>query len=121
MCDFTGGVAPEITKRRPVVVVGPRLPGRSRLYAVVPLSGARPRVARAYHVRLPSNPHPGEADARPVWAKCDLLQNVSIDRLDRFRLGAGRYTAARRLDAETLEAVRAGMLAALGLAEGRST
>jgi len=37
ICDFKGFIDPEMVKRRPVVVVSPRLRQRGKLCAVVPL------------------------------------------------------------------------------------
>jgi len=31
------------------------------------------------------------SDADAVWAKCDLLATVSVERLDRKKIGRGRY------------------------------
>ena len=44
VCDFRQGFrAPEMIKRRPVVVVSPRLRNRTDLCTVVPLSTIEPR------------------------------------------------------------------------------
>ncbi len=112
-CDFRGNVMPEIVKRRPVIVVTPRLPYRSGLCTVVPTSTTPPDHPQPYHVRLSKNYHPGEPDDLAVWAKCDLLTNVSLARLDRFRVGVRKYYAPQ-ISAEDLRAVRIGMLHALG-------
>jgi len=79
---------------------------------VVPTSTTEPKHLQPYHVRLSRNYHPNEPDDLPVWAKCDLITNVSLVRLDRFRLPRRRYEAPR-LTEEDLRAVRAGVLAAL--------
>ena len=113
ICDFRGNIEPEINKRRPVVVVTPRLPHRSHLCMVVPLSTAAPDYPQPFHVRLSANPHPNEPDDLPVWAKCDLITNVSLKRLDRFRVGQRRYYTPQISDDDLL-AVRKGVLGALG-------
>jgi uncharacterized protein YifN (PemK superfamily) len=48
VCDFRGFEAPEMQKRRPVVVVSPRLRHRDNLCTVVPLSTTAPRTARLF-------------------------------------------------------------------------
>lgn len=113
MCDFRGNVAPEIVKRRPVIVVTPRLPYRSGLCTVVPTSTAAPHHPQPYHVLLSRNYHPNELDDVPVWAKCDLVANVSMARLDRFKVGRRRFFTPKISDAD-LRAVRIGLLYALG-------
>jgi mRNA interferase MazF len=112
MCDFHGCIEPEINKRRPVIVVT-RVQFRSGLCMVVPTSTTEPKHLQPYHVRLSRNYHPNESDDLPVWAKCDLITNVSLARLDRFRLPGRRYETPRITD-DDLRAVRAGVVAALG-------
>ena len=46
MCQYEPGfVKPEMVKRRPVIVIAPRLRHRDKLCTVVPLSGERPNHA----------------------------------------------------------------------------
>jgi len=113
MCDFRGSVDPEINKRRPVIVVTPRLPYRDGLCMVVPTSATAPMYAQPFHVRLSRNYHPNEDASLPVWAKCDLITNASMKRLDRFKVAQRQFIAPRISD-EDLKAVRRGILAALG-------
>ena len=113
MCDFRGSIAPEINKRRPVVVVTPRLPHRNGLCMVVPISTTAPHLPQPYHVGLSRNYVPSEDASVSVWAKCDLITNVSLGRLDRFKVGPRRFEAPR-VTPEDLRRVRAGVLAALG-------
>lgn len=113
MCDFRGHIEPEIVKRRPVIVVTPRLPYRSHLCMVVPTSTTPPDHPQPYHVRLSRNYHPNETGDLPVWAKCDLVQSVSMRRLDRFKVGPRRYLSPK-ISAADLTAVRRGLLHALG-------
>jgi mRNA interferase MazF len=90
MCDFKGYREPEIIKTRPVAVISPNHLGRPGLVTIVPLSTTAPNPVCAYHYRLLGNPIPGDA-APEVWAKCDLVATVCLDRLDRVQLGRGRY------------------------------
>lgn len=113
MRDFRGAIEPEITKRRPVVVVTPRLAHRDRLAMIVPTSTTEPIFLQSYHVRLSKNPHPLEPDDLPVWAKCDLVCSVSFARLDRFKIDKRKYVAPT-VPPDDLHAIRLGILAALG-------
>jgi uncharacterized protein YifN (PemK superfamily) len=112
VCDFHGFIEPEIVKKRPVIVVSSRLPHRSGLATVVPISLTAPRYEVPYVVRLSRNYHPSETEDLPCWAKCDLLANVSLARLDRFKIGRRKYLAPKASD-EDLAAVRKGVLQAL--------
>ncbi|MBB6309359.1 type II toxin-antitoxin system PemK/MazF family toxin [Xanthobacter tagetidis] len=116
MCDFRGAVPPEINKRRPVVVITPRLANRDQLAMVVPTSTTEPRSMQPFHVRLLKNYHPNEPDDLPVWAKCDLVSSVSFARLDRFHVGHRRFEAPM-ISADDLASIRKGVLAALGLVD----
>jgi mRNA interferase MazF len=113
MCNFKGMLAPEITKRRPVIVVTPRLAFRDGLAMVVPTSTTPPRHLQPFQVRLSRNYHPGEPDDLPIWAKCDLICSVSFERLDRFHIDNRKYFAPT-ISEEDLAAVRQGILNGLG-------
>ncbi len=45
MCDFTDFREPEMTKVRPVIVISPKLPYRSEIVTIVPISLTAPRHA----------------------------------------------------------------------------
>jgi uncharacterized protein YifN (PemK superfamily) len=117
-CDFAGYIEPEIVKRRPVVVLAVHK-RNSKLVAVVPLSTTKPDPVEAHHHRLLQNPlsdkHAGE-----VWAKCDMVAVVSIERLELVRTGR-RLPDGRReyllpkIGLDQFEAIRKGVASALGL------
>ena len=121
LCDYgTNSVPPEMVKRRPIVVVTPRLRRRGELVGVIPLSTTPPHYVENYHCRLelvPSLPPP--FDSPVAWAKCDMFSVVSRARLDRFK--AGRHPAGSRkfvvgrVTAEQLKSIRAALLCGLGL------
>ncbi len=113
VCDFAGYVAPEMIKRRPVVVVSPAHLRRPNLLAVVPLSTTPPDPIAPYHYRLSGNPVPG-SDATEVWAKCDMLATVRLERLDRFRIERGRYEIGY-VSMEQVRAIRACVALSIGL------
>ena len=82
ICDFKGFVPPEMIKRRPVVVVSPRLRKREGLCTIVPLSTTPPKEVAAYHFKLhvaPTLPAPYNSDFH--WVKADMVYTVSFDRL----------------------------------------
>lgn len=114
ICDFSGFVAPEMVKPRPIVVVSPRLPYRSEIVTVVPISLTAPIHREPYVVRLSRNYQPLEAIDLPCWAKCDMLLNISRSRLDGFKVGRRKWETPH-MSGEDLKAVRAGVLHALGM------
>lgn len=104
VCDFRGYVEPEIVKMRPVVVVSPNHLRRPGLVTVIPLSTTPPLYVEAYHYLLHGNPVPG-SEAEAVWAKCDLIATVSIERLDRKKVSRGHY-AVGYVSMEQVRAMR---------------
>lgn len=112
MCDFHGYVAPEIIKVRPVVIVSPKHIVRHRLYTVIPLSTTAPDPIEKYHYRLMKDPIPNSNTE--VWAKCDMLCTVCVDRLDRFKVGRNAYKTSAVTEQE-LEAIQQCMKYALGI------
>lgn len=122
LCDYSlGGFRPpEMVKRRPAVVVSPRLPRRDGLCAVVPLSGTPPTHEVAYVVRLDlGEPLPEPFSSQIWWAKCDLVATVGFDRLDLFRTGRDQTGKRRylhpKLATDSFRSVRVGVLAGLGI------
>lgn len=89
ICDYsTGFIVPEMVKRRPAIVICPKIAGRPGLCTVVPLSTTPPDPVMPYHseIKLPFGlPHPFDADTQ--WVKGDMVAAVSFDRLDLIRLG----------------------------------
>jgi uncharacterized protein YifN (PemK superfamily) len=82
ICDFKGLNAPEITKKRPVVVVSPRMKDRWGLCTVVPFSTTPPRPIKGYHFRITTNPPlPHPYDSEHHWIKGDMIYTVGYDRL----------------------------------------
>ena len=117
-CDFSGYIAPEIIKRRPVVVLSAHK-RNSKLVAVVPLSTTAPDPVEAHHYRLLQNPLLNEKEAE-VWAKCDMVAVVSIARLDLIRTGrrlpdGRREYITPKIGAEQFDAIRRAVISGLGL------
>lgn len=127
LCAFPDCLtAPEMVKTRPVVVVTPRLKGRTDLVGVVPLSTTAPNPICAYHCRIAASSMPDalRATSVEVWAKCDMVYTFRLARLDRFKQGRDRVTGKRLYDTgqltrTELDAVRQCVATAFGLRENR--
>ena len=114
VCDFSSFVEPEMCKVRPVIVVSPRLPHRSEIVTVVPISTTAPNHALPFVVRLSKNYHPGEPDEFRCWAKCDMVMNIGRFRLDGFKVGRRRWETPHA-SGDDLAAVRRGVIHGLGM------
>lgn len=117
MCDFnTGFILPEIDKKRPVVIISPWSRRHTQLFTVVPLSGTPPQIVRDYHVRLQVNPMPEWNN--DLWAKCDLVATVCMQRLDRIYSGRDQHNRrvyqSREVCAADLKAIQFAVLHGLG-------
>lgn len=114
MGDFSDLNEPEMCKVRPVICISPKLPYRSELVAVVPVSLTAPRHNLPFCVQLSKNYHPNEADDLACWAKADMVMNIATRRLSAFKVGRRKYVYPTLSDADLL-AVRRAVLAGLGL------
>lgn len=117
--DYGGFRPPEMIKRRPALVITPRLPHRDKLCSVIPLSGTEPAHAVPYVVRIElAEPLPSPFPQSVFWVKCDMLATVSFERLDLFRTsrqdGLRQYLHPKMDDA-AFDAVMTGVLHGLGL------
>ena len=114
MCDFTGFVAPEMTKVRRVVVLSPRarraFPGT---YLVVPVSKTPPVPAEPHHHEFKARSYHFFDQVQSVWAKGDMVTCVGSHRLDRLMVN-GRYTQCQ-IRKEDLQIIRKAVLHALGM------
>lgn len=123
MCDYgTGFVIPEMVKRRPVVVISPRIAARPGLCTVVPLSLTAPDPVMQFHcqIDLPDQ-LPDWMQKKDVWVKADMMAAVSLGRLDFIRLAKDkrgrRIYCYAPLSCGHLKKIRASVLAGLGLAQ----
>lgn len=114
VCDFTGFKEPEMVKVRPVIIVSPKLPYRSEIVTVVPISTTAALHKLPFVVKLSKNYHPDEPDDLACWAKCDMLLNIARHRLSGFKVGRRKWECPQATG-EDLEAVRRGVLHGLGL------
>jgi|ERR1017187_7518602 uncharacterized protein YifN (PemK superfamily) len=114
MCDFTGFVAPEMTKVRRVVVLSPRarrsFPGT---YVVVPVSKTPPSPPEPHHCEFKPRSYHFFDQIESVWAKADMVTCVGAHRLDRVKVN-GRYSRAQ-IRQEDLHMIRKAVLHALGM------
>jgi uncharacterized protein YifN (PemK superfamily) len=121
LCDFDQGFrVPEMVKRRPVIVISPKISVRSGLCTVVALSMEPPNPKMPYHCQItldPPLPEPWGDTAR--WVKGDMVCAVGFHRLDFPRYGKDpQGKRMHRLDpvsSEDLRRVRVCVLSALGL------
>lgn len=121
MCDFNSGfVEPEMVKRRPVVVISPKISGRPKLCTVVALSNTEPDPVMPYHCQIdimPALPEPLQSQG--VWVKGDMVNTVGFHRLDLIRLGKNqqgrRIYRYNTLTNEQITQIRSCLLKAIGL------
>lgn len=112
MCDFTSGFkAPEMVKRRHVVVVSPRYRRHTGLCMVVPFSTVAPYEIEPHHYEILPGTYDFFDPVKSVWAKCDMLTCVCFERLDRVLL-YGRYQTPL-LKEKDLRAIQLGVGKAL--------
>lgn len=123
LCDFNQGfVQPEMVKRRPVIVISPKISVRPGLCTVVALSTTPPTPIMSYHYKITMQPPlPAPWDSAECWVKGDMVCAVGFHRLDFVRLGKDkqgkrlyRYDPIPKLD---LREVRRCVLNALGMAQ----
>lgn len=120
ICDFKGFVAPEMVKRRPVIVISPRFRSRANLCTVIPLSTTEPRPAAGYHFELNlEQPLPSPYGATQMWAKADMICAVSFARLDLPFHGkddkGNRIYDQRKLSGDQLQELLCCTLTGMGL------
>jgi mRNA interferase MazF len=122
LCNYDRGgfQPPEMVKRRPAIVISPRLPYRDGLCTVVPISSEPNERESDYVIRLEFTPPlPTPFSYRVAWVKCDMLATVGFERLDLFRTERNQYGQRKYLHPKIPEAdlgrVRNGVLFALGM------
>jgi uncharacterized protein YifN (PemK superfamily) len=94
MCDFSYLCPPEMQKERRAIVVSQRSahsPGRCM---VVPVSKTPSRAPHAHHHEFPAGSYPFFHSTEPVWAVCDHLYTVGLDRLWLVNVGRRPMPAA---------------------------
>ena len=120
MCDFSKGFeSPEMTKKRPVVVIG--VNEKQKLVTVVPLSTKAPHPMQDYHYLVPkrSTPQTPLFADKESWLKGNMLYTVGWKRLDRIRLGKDRNDKRtyydQKLGPETVQQIYICVIKGLGI------
>ncbi|MFC1533580.1 type II toxin-antitoxin system PemK/MazF family toxin [Thermodesulfobacteriota bacterium] len=83
ICDFKGFKQPEMTKRRPAVVISPKLKERdNRVCTIVACSTVEPNPIANFHCKIDINPPlPKPYNSPFQWIKGDMIMAVSVERL----------------------------------------
>lgn len=120
ICEFSGFQEPEMTKRRPVVVVSKPIASRPGLCTVVALSTTEPKVLLPLHFRLDvDHPLPRPYDSPYHWVKGDMIYALSFTRLSFPFLGKDnsgkRIYDIRQISPEQLKCVQACIMAGIGI------
>ena len=88
ICDFSQFKAPEMTKRRPVVVLSDKINGRPELCTIVCLSTTEPKPIMPYHYKFELDPPlPFPYDSHFQWVKGDMVYSLSFFRFSLPRFG----------------------------------
>lgn len=98
ICDFdTGFQIPEMTKKRPVIVISPKRKNCSGLCTVVAISTKAPKVIENWHYHLPmaSMPDVPNFQRKDSWVKGDMVYRVSFERLSLIRTKRDPRTGKR--------------------------
>lgn len=121
LCDFTNGFKnPEMDKKRPVVVLTPKIKSRPGLCTVVSLSTSPPDPVMPYHAQI-DIPFdlPKDMERKGVWVKGDMVNAVGFHRLDFLFLNKDRSGKRiyqyKVLDEQTMKKVHKSVLHGLGL------
>jgi uncharacterized protein YifN (PemK superfamily) len=121
MCDFTGGFKnPEMVKKRPIIVLSPKIKARHHLCTVVSLSTTPPDKEMPYHAQIDINPPlPHYFESNGLWVKGDMVNAVGFHRLDFIRtgkdLGGKRTYYYQTISEEQIKLVQSCILRAMGL------
>ncbi len=121
ICDYgKEPVEPEMVKRRPVIVISPKLKRRTGLCAVVPMSTTEPTSIQDYHCTIGIEPPlPPPFDSSEMWVKADLIATVGFHRLVLPRTGRDQYGKRKyltvRISADQLNGVYRAVLCGLGM------
>ncbi|MGB0784134.1 MAG: type II toxin-antitoxin system PemK/MazF family toxin [Marinomonas sp.] len=105
ICDFdTGFQVPEMTKKRPVIVISPKRKNCSGLCTVVAISTVVPDHIEKWHYHLPmaSMPNVPNFQRKDSWVKGDMIYRVSFERLSLIRTKRDTTTGKRDYFTQTL-------------------
>ncbi|MCL1127969.1 type II toxin-antitoxin system PemK/MazF family toxin [Shewanella surugensis] len=112
MNNFNGRIPPEIVKKRMVVILNGKL---NQGCLVVPISSSENSnfIQRGLHISLPHNLFrvTDFYDQRERWAKADLIQMVSRERL--YKLKDKRYRFDQHLPREEVTKIQRAVIKAI--------
>lgn len=83
-CNYKGFSKPEMVKNRPVIIVHKHR-SNSKLVAVVPISTTKASNEQNFHIELDAGFSLINLDGKQSWIKCDMINVVSIERLNLVR------------------------------------
>lgn len=121
MCDYNSGFRePEMVKRRPVIIISPKIRHRTGLCTVVALSTTPPNPKLPYHCQIDLWPElPKPFVSKGIWVKGDMINVVGFHRLNLIRLGSGengkRLYRYDTVSVEELAKIRRCILSGIGL------
>ena len=81
MCNFNYLTTPEMQKERRAIVVSSRSSSSAGRCSVVPVSMSAPRNVNPHYYEFPAGAYRFFHSERPVWAVCDHVYTVSLERL----------------------------------------
>jgi uncharacterized protein YifN (PemK superfamily) len=87
MCDFTFLRKPEMQKERRSIVVSARSSNATGRCAVVPVSKLKAAIPNPAHYEFTPGTYPFFHKTEPVWAICDHIYTVSLERLWMVNIG----------------------------------
>ena len=110
-----------MVKRRPCVVISPKIGARPGLCTVVALSTDQPKPVMAYHCQIDLGPElPAPWKTSGIWVKGDMVNAVGFHRLDFIRIGKSDDGSRRYyytpLGDEIMRKIRTCVLNSIGLA-----
>lgn len=108
VCDFDdSAIGAEMIKRRPVVVVSKHEAHRGKLCTVVALSTTPPNPVESWHHNMPHLRVTGWVADEGVWAKCNMLSTVSLERLNKpyRRHKSGRQYISHSMSPDDMAAI----------------
>lgn len=113
MCDFSFLRRPEMQKERRAIVVSTRAASGNGRCIVVPVSKTESVEPNSHHYRFDPGAYPFFHRTEPVWAVCEHLYTVSLDRL--WQINIRDRAALPSISQEDLDGVRKLAGTSLGL------
>jgi uncharacterized protein YifN (PemK superfamily) len=115
MCDFTFLRKPEMQKERRAIVVSARSSNATGRCAVVPVSKLRAAIPNPAHYEFTAGAYRFFHKTEPVWAICDHIYTVCLERLWMVNIGHRPDTSAA-ISAQHLAEIRKLLGTTLGYA-----